>query len=175
MEYEPTSQPKIYHHPSLDNSRNNGGIPARQPAVNDKEPQITENTSSANENHEPIPETSRNPEDIQENPTQNSQKLPKSTQEMTHKKLKKKLTQEAKNITYAQTLTQTTQTHTDIKRQIKRLRHLNYMLWSPSSFFFSCFLFILYLTSSQNWKLSIFSLQTGGRHQMRRNQSKKRK
>ena len=40
---------------------------------------------------------------------------------MTHK-LKKPLTQEAKNITYAQTLTQTTQTHTDIKKQIKRLR-----------------------------------------------------
>ena len=34
-------------------------------------------TSSENENHEPIPETSRNPEDIQENPTQNSPKTPK--------------------------------------------------------------------------------------------------
>ena len=44
--------------------------------MNDKEPQITEKTSSENENHEPIPETSRNPEDIQENPTQKSPKTP---------------------------------------------------------------------------------------------------
>ena len=50
------------------------------------------------------------------------QKLPKSTQKMTHKKLKKLLTQEAKNITYAQTLTQTTQTHTDIKNKLETQR-----------------------------------------------------
>ena len=43
----------------------------------------------------------------------------KSTQKMTHKKLRKLLTQEAKNITYAQTLTQTTQTHTDIKNKLE--------------------------------------------------------
>ena len=76
MEYEPTSQPKIYHPPSLDNSKNIGGIPAGQPAVIDKEPQITEKTYSENENHEPIPETSRNPDDIQENPTPKSPKTP---------------------------------------------------------------------------------------------------
>ena len=56
--------------------KNSGGIPAGQPAANDTEPQITEKTSSENENHEPIPETSRNPEDIRENPTQNSPKTP---------------------------------------------------------------------------------------------------
>ena len=50
------------------------------------------------------------------------QKLPKSTQKMTHKKLKKLLTQEAKNITYAQTPTQTTQTHTDIKNKLETQR-----------------------------------------------------
>ena len=76
MEYEPTSQPKGYHPPSLDNLKNSGGIPAGQPAVNDKEPQITEKTTPENENHEPIPETSRNPEDIQEIPTRNSPKTP---------------------------------------------------------------------------------------------------
>ena len=50
------------------------------------------------------------------------QKLPKTTQKMTHKKLKKLLTQEAKTITYAQTLTQTTQTHIDIKDKIETQR-----------------------------------------------------
>ena len=44
--------------------------------MNDKEPQITGKTSSENENHKPIPETSRNPEGIHKNPTQNSQKTP---------------------------------------------------------------------------------------------------
>ena len=81
VEYEPTSQPKIYRPPSLDNSKNSGGIPARQPAVNVKEPQITEKSSSENENHEPIPETSRNPEDTRENPTQNSPKSPETNTE----------------------------------------------------------------------------------------------
>ena len=49
-------------------------------------------------------------------------KLSKSAQKMTHKKLRKLLTQEAKNITYAQTLTQTTQTHTDIKNKLETQR-----------------------------------------------------
>ena len=100
------------------------------------------------------------------------QKLPKSTQKMRHTKLKKLLTQEAKNITCAQTLTQTTQTHTDIKRQIKKTQRLE--LYTMVSFvnLSLMFFFILYVISNQNWKLSFFSLQTGGRHQMRRNQPK---
>ena len=81
VEYEPTSQPKVYQPPSLDNLKNSGGIPAGQPAVNDKEPQITGKTTPENENHEPIPETSRNPEDIQEIPTQNSPKTPENNSE----------------------------------------------------------------------------------------------
>ena len=76
VDNEPTPQPKIYHPPALDKSKNSGGIPAGQPAANDKESQITEKTSSENEIHEPIPETSRNPEDIQEIPTENSPKTP---------------------------------------------------------------------------------------------------
>ena len=50
------------------------------------------------------------------------QKPLKLTREMTHKKLRKLLTQEAKNITYAQTLTQTTQSHTDIKNKLETQR-----------------------------------------------------
>ena len=123
--------------PSLDNSKNSGGIPAGQPAANDKQPQITGKTFQEMKIMRPfqkLPEIQKIFKKILPKIPQN---LPKSTQEMTHKKLKKLLTQEAKNITYAQTLTQTTQTHTDIKRQIKRLGDLNYILWSPSPFFFS--------------------------------------
>ena len=99
-------------------------------------------------------------------------KLPKSTQKMTHKKLKKLLTQEAKYITYAQTLTQITQAHTDIKRQIKRLRDFTYILWSPSSFFFSCFS-SFFISLPVKIGTYHFFLQTEGRHQMRRNQPKR--
>ena len=53
------------------------------------------------------------------------QKLPKSTQKMTHKKLKKLLTQGAKNITYAQTPTQTTQTHIDTEKTIQETQRLS--------------------------------------------------
>ena len=52
------------------------------------------------------------------------QKLPKITQKVMHK-IQKLLIQEVKNTTYAQTLTPTTQTHTDIKRQIKSLQNFN--------------------------------------------------
>ena len=50
------------------------------------------------------------------------QKPLKSTREMTHKKLWKLLTQKARNITYAQTLAQTIQTHTDIKNKLETQR-----------------------------------------------------
>ena len=43
------------------------------------------------------------------------QKLPKITQKLMHKKHKKQLTREVKSTTCAQTLTLTTQTHTDTK------------------------------------------------------------
>ena len=76
VEYEPTSQPGINRPPSPDNSQNSGGTPAEQPAVTDKEPQIIDKTITRNENQEPIPEISRNPETSQETPTQNSPKTP---------------------------------------------------------------------------------------------------
>ena len=53
------------------------------------------------------------------------QKPPKIAQKMMHKKQKKQLTQEVKSTTYAQTQTLTTQTHTDIKKRIKRLKDFN--------------------------------------------------
>ena len=74
VEYEPTSQPKIYH---LDNSKNSGGSQQENLLRTSKNLKQLKKTSSENENHEPIPETSRNTEDIQENPTQNSPKTPK--------------------------------------------------------------------------------------------------
>ena len=46
-------------------------------------------------------------------------KLTKTTQNLMQKKQKKFLIQEVKNTIYAQTLTLTTQTHTDIKRKDK--------------------------------------------------------
>ena len=51
-----------------------------------------------------------------------------------HKKHKKRLTQEVKSTIYAQTQTLTTQTHTDIKKRIKRLKDFNLM---TASFIFS--------------------------------------
>ena len=81
VEYEPTSQPGINHPPSPDNSQNSGGTPAEQPAVTDKEPQIIDKTITKNENQEPIPEISRNPETSQETPTQNSPKTPENNTE----------------------------------------------------------------------------------------------
>ena len=122
VEYEPTHQPKIYHPPALDNSKNSGGIPAGQPAANDTEPQITEKLPQKMKMMSPFQKLPEIQKIFKKSLPKIPQKLPKSTQKMTHTKLKKPLTQEAKNITYAQTLTQTTQTHTDIKKQIKRLR-----------------------------------------------------
>ena len=81
VEYEPTPQPGINRPPSTDNSQKSGGTPAEQPAVTDKEPQIIDKIITGNENQEPIPEISRNPETSQESPTQNSPKTPKNTPE----------------------------------------------------------------------------------------------
>ena len=53
------------------------------------------------------------------------QKLPKITQELMHKKHKKQLIREVKSTIYAQTQTLNTQTHTDIKKRIKRLKDFN--------------------------------------------------
>ena len=148
VEYEPTPQPKIYHPPALDNSKNSGGIPAGQPAANDKELQITEKTSSENENHEPIPETSRKSEDIQETLPKIPQNLPKSTQKMTHKKLRKLSTQEAKNITYAQTPTQTTQTHIDTEKTIQETQRLYSNTTASTAVASLTFSFIFFFSSS---------------------------
>ena len=82
VEYEPASQPGINRPPSPDNSQNSGGTPAEQPAVTDKEPQIIDKTITRNENQEPIPEISRNPETSQETPTQNSPKTPENNPEI---------------------------------------------------------------------------------------------
>ena len=81
VEYEPASQPEIYRPPSPEISQNSGGTPAEQPAVTDKEPQTITKEPTENENHEPIPETSRNPEISQDTPTQNSLKTPEITPE----------------------------------------------------------------------------------------------
>ena len=44
--------------------------------MTDEEPQIITKESTENENHETIPETSRNPEISRDTPTQNSPKIP---------------------------------------------------------------------------------------------------
>ena len=79
MEYEPASQPEIYRPPSPKISQNSRVIPAEQPAVTDEEPQIITKELTENENHEPIPEHSRNPEISQDTPAQNSPKTPKNS------------------------------------------------------------------------------------------------
>ena len=50
--------------------------------MNDEEPQILEKTTSDAENHESIPENSRNPESFQEFPSQNSPESPKNNPEI---------------------------------------------------------------------------------------------
>ena len=91
MEYEPASQPEIYRPPSPEISQNSGGIPAEQPAVTDEEPQIITKELTENENHELIPETSRNPEISQDTPTQNSPKTPENNPEIDAQKTEKKV------------------------------------------------------------------------------------
>ena len=71
-------QPEIYRPPSPEISQNKGGTPAVQPAVTDEEPQIITKEPTENENHEPIPETLRNPEISQDTPVQNSPKTPEN-------------------------------------------------------------------------------------------------
>ena len=115
--YEPASQPEVYRPPSPEISQNSGGIPAEQPAVTDEEPRIITKKLTENENNEPFPENSRNPEISQDTPAQNSPKPPNIAQKMMHKKQKKQLTQEVKSTIYAQTQTLTTQTHTDIENK----------------------------------------------------------
>ena len=84
--------------------------------MNDEEPRVIEKTFSESENQEPIPETSRNPENSQDTTSQNSPQTPKKKQKLMHKKQKNLLTQGVKNTIYAQTPTLTTQTHRDIKK-----------------------------------------------------------
>ena len=50
--------------------------------MTDEEPQIITNELTENENHEPIPETSRNPEISQDTPTQKSPKTPENNSEI---------------------------------------------------------------------------------------------
>ena len=96
------------------------------------------------------------------------QKLPKITQKVMHKK-QKLLIQEVKNTTYTQTLTPTTQTHTDIKRQIKRLQKL-YLNTSLIHLFLSVFIRFLFtdvplLTfnlPNQSWKIQT-EVSVGGK------------
>ena len=89
MEYEPASQPEIYRPPSPEISQNSGGITAEQPAVTAEEPQIITKELTENENHELIPETSRNPEISQDTPTQNSPKTPENKPEIDAQKTEK--------------------------------------------------------------------------------------
>ena len=89
VEYEPASQPEIYRPSSPEISQNSGGIPAEQPAVTDEEPQIITKELTEIENHEPIPETSRNPEISQDTPTQNSPKTPENNPEIDAEKTEK--------------------------------------------------------------------------------------
>ena len=93
--------------------------------MTDEEPQIITKELTENENHEPTPETSRNPEISQDTPTQNSPKTPENNPEIdAQKKQEKQLTQEVKSTIYAQTQTLTTQTHTDIKKTIYETQRL---------------------------------------------------
>ena len=82
VDYEPISQPEIYRPPAHNNFENSGGIPAEQPAVNNEEPQLIEKTPSENESHEPIPETSRKPENSQDTPPQISPQTPEKNPEI---------------------------------------------------------------------------------------------
>ena len=82
VEYEPTSQPEIYHPPSPEISQNSGRIPAEQLAVTDEEPQINTKELTGNGNHEPVPEISRTPENSQDTPTQTSPKTPENNPEI---------------------------------------------------------------------------------------------
>ena len=79
VDYEPTSQPQINRPPRPQNFEKSGGIPAEQPAVNDKEPQTSEENFSENENYEPIPVILRNPTitlpKIRQNPLKTTQKV----------------------------------------------------------------------------------------------------
>ena len=74
VEYEPTPQPGIYRPPSHNNFENSGGIPA--------EPQLIGKTPSENKCHEAMPETSRNPENSQVIPSQNSPETPENNPEI---------------------------------------------------------------------------------------------
>ena len=82
VEYEPTSQPETYRPSTRKNFENSGGIPIEQPTVNDEEPRVIEKTLSENENQEPIPETSRNPENSQDTTSQNSPQTPENNPEI---------------------------------------------------------------------------------------------
>ena len=93
------------------------GNPAEQPAVNDHEPQRIRKDPTESENHEPLPETSRNPEISQDTPTLNSPKTPKKNPEIDAQETKKQLPREVKSTTYVQTQTLTTQTPTYIKNE----------------------------------------------------------
>ena len=50
--------------------------------MNDEEPRVIEKTLSENENREPIPETSRNPENSQDNTSQKSPQTPENNPEI---------------------------------------------------------------------------------------------
>ena len=50
--------------------------------MTDEEPQIITKELTENENHEPIPETSKNPEISQDTQTQNSPKTPENNPEI---------------------------------------------------------------------------------------------
>ena len=93
--------------------------------MNNEDPQLVGKNPPENENHDPIPETFKNPEITQNTQMQNSPKPPKITQKLTNKKQKKSLIQEVESTTYSQTLTLTTQTLTDIEKRIKRLKDFN--------------------------------------------------
>ena len=82
IEYEPTHQPELYRSPVHDPFENSAGIPAEQTAANDEDAQIIGKISSGKESHEPIPETSRNPENSQVIPSQNSPETPENNPEI---------------------------------------------------------------------------------------------
>ena len=93
--------------------------------MTNEEPRIITKEPTENENHEPILKTHEIQISHKIRQHKIPQKLPKITRKLMHKKHKKQSTQEVKSTIYAQTQTLTTQTHTDIKKRIKRLEDSN--------------------------------------------------
>ena len=145
------------------------GIPAEQPAVNYKEPQTSAENFSENENFELIPENSRNPEISQDNPTQNLPKTPENIQKVMPKKQKKLVIQEVKTTTYAQTLTQTTQTHVDLEKTIQETQRFYSNTTASIAVASLIFVFLFFSPRLEDF---IVCLRYGERNQNGHNQPK---